>query len=343
MPAANVGTDFVYGELRVPAYFWKDEFHKVIEGAFKERLPKGTKVKIHLKHNSRKNNSLVELLEDCDITGKHANLKKGQRGNITTAKIRVNAADHLMRLLVEEPSKNGIRKMAWSTEQQIENELDIVLKICGIVNDLVQAVAANETSVEKWKNIAMALTATQMATGGAILGLTIAASIVTFGAAVPIALAIGVAGATASAATLGAKGAMNHSMRVGDSSMPIKGVKATGDVTRNVYNAVSHAVDSGGAASAGAAAVAATATTVSGSAVGLIFSGIALHSLSKVDSTAMREKIDLKGFREILAEILEGVTSQRECYRDRPGLLTKFDNVIAELKMTVNQFPSTKT
>lgn len=248
-----------------------------------------------------------------------------------------------MRLLIEDPCKNGLRKEAWSTDKQIENELNIVLKICGIVNELVATAAANETSVEKWKNIAMALTATQMATGAAILGLTIAASIVTFGAAVPIALAIGVAGAAASAAAVGAKSALNHGMKVGDSSMSIKGVKATGDVTRNVYNAVSHAVGSGGAASAGAAAVAATAATVSGSAVGLIFGGLAMHSLNKVDPTAMRAKIDFKGFREILEKILEGVISEKECYRDSPGLLTKFDNVIAEIKMTVNQFPATKT
>lgn len=337
--------------LRVDAHLWSDASHKVLLGKLRLRLPKGTKVIAKPDITGARNNCFVEVLADCDVGGVVV-ARKGDKGHMTAGKLDWDGPSSIPPPEVQNIALNGIgklRNVAWAAEDQYEAEIKHFSTICGMINELIAMSAEEEVSVERWKTIAINLKTVEIAIGLTLLGLAIAASVVTLGAAVPVVIiALGVTASAAGVVGTGAKINMNKKLLANTvSKHALSGVTTSLSVGSKVKAVVDHTVRHGASSSGGgighivplaANAALTSVAAIGGGAVSVGTGLYGVHSLSKIDSSAVWSKVDFKAIGSDLTIALVHLREQRKCV---PKIgLSSYDAGVSEVQMTLDSLLS---
>jgi hypothetical protein len=194
------------GKLLVDAYLWLEPQHR--NKVFPMRLKKGTKISSHSDKSAVKNNQkiIISFTGNWTTDGEHE-IKKGTSGHISSGKVMWMGRG-LKQYEGQDIAKNGI-PIHHDPQAELRNiaaEIMICLRVTDELNRLANLYQTKETSINRWRIAAGGLSGLQALAGLSIIGLSIAAIVITAGGAAPVLAAIAAAqlGTTIGAATAGA-------------------------------------------------------------------------------------------------------------------------------------------
>jgi len=320
------------GELLFDAYLWSESAHKnSIPPNKVGRVPKGTKIKILDVITGRENDSKIALKERASLVGIHGALPAGQEGHVTTGKIKVNGDDHLAQLGIQKPSTNGLGRAvvtAWGTDDAYLVEINSAVAACETIDEIVDLYVRKEKSAKKWKMAAQGFSGLQVVSGVSAIGLGIAATIATGGAAAPLLTAFGI-NSVVSAASTGVAGAARGTMarRMEKTAHRVRdGGIATGSTAYSAGRLATDAVTAGAAGVGGGVYAAATGKK-------------ALDEIGAVNPETVWGYVDWPPIIEVLKVDLEKLQQEKKC---APRLSKEFDAAVQIVSDTLDKIPEDK-
>jgi len=325
------------GELMVDAFIWHEATHKSKIGPGSTRLAKGTTIEILPQETAIVNNSKVKLVGDAKFSGLHGVLRSGTEGHISTGKIRVDGDDMLERLNVQKPSINGLGQAVfrgWEAEDSYAADLNNMLQACDALDDLIRLYVTKESSAKKWKMAAQGFSGLQVATGVTALGIAIALTVVTAGAAAPLMVAFGVS-TTVAAVSGGVAGFSTGTLKKSMAQTTHRATVASKDtlVTIGAPLAKQEIITTVAATSGKAAAI--TTGHVLGITAGVLPAAMGsknLYDLSNVDPEKVWSWVDWPPILESMEIHLDKLIKEKPC---APNLAQQFNHVIERLGTTL--------
>ena len=276
----------------------------------RKRLPRGTKLQTMSDVTDVGGMTRVKIvLIDADAFVSVGGWSEGDIGYVRTAKLQLTSHSVMDSLKLSNPGGNGIGPVAdqmGATEQDLYiNEICVNLTYWSALDGILDLCLAREDNAQTWGKRVKALGALQILGGATMMGLSIAAVIVTAGAAAPLLAAFAVIAPTTGVIGIGAAGAKGRLMQgtglSGDntswaaSKNSGKAGLMMGAVTagkKPVIEATMRAAVSGEVQQAAAIATANSASMVAGGAVAAYGGVSSIRVANKINPVAAWKAVD---------------------------------------------------
>lgn len=248
-------------------------------------------------------------------------------GYIRTAKLTSNSSDIRQQMQLRQPSLNGVGggvgQWGKSPEDILWQEIAFNMQYWNAINDILDLCMSRETNSAKWGPRVQALGALKMLGGATMLGLSIAAIVVTAGAATPLVAAFGYAALSTTAIGIGGSVAQGKLMSgtglANDTSsgnfLALKGgISQTGKAATAKYTKTP-IINAVVASAGGNAAAQGFANTVAGGAGGLlaIKGGYgAIKMGNKINPVAAWAAVDWKEIMQALTNDYIKLSDEKE-------------------------------
>lgn len=319
-------------KLNMDAYIHKTahegRFAKFKSGFSRKRLPKGTVMETTNNMTDMGGMTQVKIVMiDQDLAGiSIGGWKEGDIGYVRTAKLQLNSATVREQASLSRPGLNGIGGSVgqWgaSGNDLYLDEITLNLNYWSAINDILDLCLAREDNAMAWGPRVKALGVLQILGGATMIGLSLAAVIVTAGAAAPLLVAFGVTAISTGVIGVGTAGAKGKLMQGtglnGDSSWAPyteagKATVVTGTVTavkKPIINAVVKASVNGQAQQASATVMANAGAGVVGGGFNMYGGSKAIKVANKVNPVAAWHAVD---WQEVMTALTNDyITIQNE-------------------------------
>ncbi|MGK0306056.1 MAG: hypothetical protein ACI8UG_001807 [Gammaproteobacteria bacterium] len=250
-------------------------------------------------------------------------------GFIRTAKLSSNSSDIRQQFQLSQPSVNGIGggvgQQGRSAEDILWHEIACNMGYWNAINDVLDLCMSRETNAIKWGPRVKALGALQVLGGATMLGLSIAAIVVTAGAASPLVVAFGYAAISTTAIGIGSaasQGKLMSGTGLADDTgsgnmMGLKGGTKQTAVAAVVTVAKKPAINAAVLKGGGGAATQGLVNTTAGAFGGALAMKAGYGAIkmgNKINPVAAWAAVDWKEIMQALANDYIKISDQKESY-----------------------------